>query len=60
MHTWSSHDRDALHMGEPRRVEPFSHSVRDVDAHPDEHRVLMEFARSAGLCNDAMLRAHAS
>jgi magnesium-transporting ATPase (P-type) len=31
---------------------------RDADAHPDEHRVLMEFARAAGLCNDAMLHAH--
>jgi len=31
---------------------------RDADAHPDEHRILMEFARAAGLCNDAMLHAH--
>ena len=28
---------------------------RDADVHPDEHAVLMEFARSAALCNDAML-----
>ncbi|SDK02916.1 cation-transporting P-type ATPase [Aliiruegeria lutimaris] len=28
---------------------------READAHPDEHVVLMEFARTAGLCNDAML-----
>ncbi|NBB82700.1 MAG: HAD-IC family P-type ATPase, partial [Alphaproteobacteria bacterium] len=32
---------------------------READAHPDDHRVLMEFARAAGLCNDAMLHAHA-
>ncbi|MDJ0513952.1 MAG: cation-transporting P-type ATPase, partial [Methyloceanibacter sp.] len=31
---------------------------RDADAHPDDHRVLMELARAAGLCNDAMLHAH--
>ncbi len=31
---------------------------READAHPDEHAVLMEFARAAGLCNDAMLHAH--
>ena len=31
---------------------------READAHPDEHQVLMEFARAAGLCNDAMLHAH--
>ncbi|TCP58364.1 P-type E1-E2 ATPase [Rhodovulum bhavnagarense] len=31
---------------------------READVHPDEHRVLMEFARAAGLCNDAMLHAH--
>lgn len=30
---------------------------RDADADPDEHRVLMEFARVAGLCNDSVLRA---
>ena len=30
---------------------------READAHPDEHAVLMEFARAAGLCNDAMLHA---
>ncbi len=30
---------------------------READAHPDEHRVLMEFARAAGLCNDAVLHA---
>ena len=29
---------------------------READAHPDEHAVLMEFARAAGLCNDAVLR----
>jgi magnesium-transporting ATPase (P-type) len=28
---------------------------READAHPDEHLVLMEFARAAGLCNDAVL-----
>jgi len=28
---------------------------READAHPDEHAVLMEFARAAGLCNDAVL-----
>jgi len=31
---------------------------READAHPDEHAVLTEFARAAGLCNDAMLHAH--
>jgi len=31
---------------------------READAHPNEHAVLMEFARAAGLCNDAMLHAH--
>ena len=31
---------------------------READAHPDDHAVLMEFARAAGLCNDAMLHAH--
>ena len=31
---------------------------READAHPDEHAVLMEFARAAGLCNDASLRGH--
>jgi magnesium-transporting ATPase (P-type) len=31
---------------------------READAHPDEHLVLMEFARAAGLCNDAVLHAH--
>ena len=30
---------------------------RDANAHPDEHRVLMEFARVAGLCNDSVLHA---
>lgn len=28
---------------------------READARPEEHRVLVEFARAAGLCNDAML-----
>lgn len=28
---------------------------READADPSEHVVLMEFARAAGLCNDAML-----
>lgn len=28
---------------------------READAHPDEHAVLIEFARAAGLCNDAVL-----
>jgi len=27
----------------------------EADADPDEHAVLMEFARAAGLCNDALL-----
>ena len=31
---------------------------READAHPDEHAVLMEIARAAGLCNDAMLHTH--
>ncbi|WP_273522835.1 cation-transporting P-type ATPase [Rhodosalinus sediminis] len=31
---------------------------RDADAHPDAHAVLAEFARAAGLCNDATLHAH--
>jgi len=31
---------------------------RKTGVHPDEHAVLMEFARAAGLCNDAMLHAH--
>ncbi len=31
---------------------------RDADAHPDEHAVLTEFARAAGLCNDAVLHRH--
>lgn len=31
---------------------------READAHPEEHAVLMEFARAAGLCNDAMLHVH--
>lgn len=31
---------------------------READAHPEEHAVLMEFARAAGLCNDAVLHAH--
>jgi magnesium-transporting ATPase (P-type) len=31
---------------------------READDYPDEHDVLMEFARAAGLCNDAMLHAH--
>lgn len=31
---------------------------READAEVDEHAVLMEFARAAGLCNDAMLHAH--
>lgn len=28
---------------------------REANAHPDEHAVLMEFARASGLCNDAVL-----
>ncbi len=28
---------------------------READVHPDEHTILMEFARAAGLCNDAAL-----
>jgi magnesium-transporting ATPase (P-type) len=31
---------------------------READAHPDEHAVLMEFARAAALCNDAVLHPH--
>mgnify|MGYP001823583863 CR=1 FL=1 len=31
---------------------------READARPDEHAVLMEFARAAALCNDAVLHAH--
>ena len=30
---------------------------RKTGVHPDEHAVLMEFARAAGICNDAMLHA---
>jgi magnesium-transporting ATPase (P-type) len=30
---------------------------READAHPDEHAVLMEFARTAALCNDSVLHA---
>ncbi|WP_428641823.1 cation-transporting P-type ATPase [Roseibium sp.] len=30
---------------------------RDADAHPDQHTVLLEFARASALCNDAVLRA---
>lgn len=32
---------------------------READADPDEHSVLMEFARAAGLCNDAALQSAA-
>ncbi len=32
---------------------------READADPDEHAVLMEFARAAGLCNDAVLHGAA-
>jgi magnesium-transporting ATPase (P-type) len=28
---------------------------RDADAHPDQHSVLLEFARASALCNDAVL-----
>ncbi len=28
---------------------------RDADVNPKDHAILMEFARAAGLCNDAML-----
>lgn len=28
---------------------------RDTDVNPDDHAILMEFARAAGLCNDAVL-----
>src|SRR6056297_2782325 len=38
----------------PKGAERWS----DADAHPDEHEVLMEFARAAELCNDAMLHSH--
>ncbi len=31
---------------------------READVHPDEHLVLMEFARAAGLCNDSVLHEH--
>lgn len=31
---------------------------READANPEQHRVLMEFARIASLCNDATLNAH--
>ncbi|GGD42784.1 cation-transporting P-type ATPase [Sinisalibacter lacisalsi] len=31
---------------------------READVHPDEHAVLMEFARAAALCNDSSLRGH--
>ena len=30
---------------------------RDTDAHPDEHAVLVEFARAAALCNDSALHS---
>lgn len=30
---------------------------READTHPDEHAVLMEFARVAGLCNDSVLHS---
>ena len=33
--------------------------LREADADPTEHAVLMEFARAAGLCNDAVLHGHA-
>ena len=33
--------------------------LREADADPTEHAVLMEFARAAALCNDAMLHGHA-
>ena len=29
----------------------------EADAHPAEHAVLMEFARAAALCNDAVLHS---
>ncbi|WGT52314.1 cation-transporting P-type ATPase [Thioclava nitratireducens] len=32
---------------------------RDADIDPDDHAVLMEFARAAALCNDALLHSHA-
>jgi magnesium-transporting ATPase (P-type) len=31
---------------------------RDADVNPDDHAVLMEFARAAALCNDSSLRGH--
>lgn len=31
---------------------------REAEAEPDAHGLLMEFARAAGLCNDASLRDH--
>ena len=34
--------------------------LHDADADPAVHAVLMEFARAAGLCNDAVLHGHAS
>jgi magnesium-transporting ATPase (P-type) len=33
--------------------------LREADADPSVHAVLMEFARAAGLCNDAVLHGHA-
>ena len=33
--------------------------LREADADPAVHAVLMEFARAAGLCNDAVLHRHA-
>lgn len=33
--------------------------LREADADPAVHAVLMEFARAAGLCNDAVLHGHA-
>ena len=33
--------------------------LRDTDADPSVHAVIMEFARAAGLCNDAVLHRHA-
>ncbi|MPQ95820.1 cation-transporting P-type ATPase [Thioclava sp. JE_KL1] len=32
---------------------------RDADVDPDDHAVLLEFARAAALCNDALLHSHA-
>ena len=34
--------------------------LHDADADPAVHAVLVEFARAAGLCNDAVLHGHAS